>query len=72
MRNNRLKQWRHTFKMSQLALSVESKVGPSMVVAIERYGYFPGPKVRAKLTKALGITEAALWPDLAEAKEETQ
>jgi len=49
---------------SQTKISVLAGVSPAMIVSIEKYGYTPGPAVRAKLVKALGVAEADLWPRL--------
>ena len=61
---NQLRKWRLKLSYSQLKLSVAAGVSPAMLVAIERYGYLPGPDVRVKLANALGISEAMLWPDV--------
>jgi len=61
---NQLRQLRLRLSYSQLELSVAAEVSPAMVVAIERYGYTPGPDVRAKIAKALGVSESTLWPGL--------
>jgi len=66
---NGLRKWRHKLSYSQQELAAVAGVSPAMIVTIERYGYLPGPDVRAKLTLALGISEATLWPSLAEAVE---
>lgn len=62
---NGLKRWRKRLDYSQMELSIAAGISPAMIVAIERYGYLPGPEVRAKLAKTLNIEEATLWPSLA-------
>ena len=61
---NQLRKWRLKLSYSQLKLSVAAGVSPAMVVAIERYGYLPGPDVRGRIATALGISEAVIWPSL--------
>jgi len=57
-------QLRKELHLSQLELSIQSQVSPAMIVAIERYGYKPGPAVRSKIAAALGVKESLLWPDV--------
>jgi len=62
MEMNQLQNRRFALGYSQLKLSVIAGVSPAMIVAIEKYGYMPGPWVRSKLVKVLGVSEAILWP----------
>lgn len=62
MELNQLKSSRIARGYSQLKLSVAAGISPAMIVAIEKYGYIPGPWVKVKLVKALGVSEATLWP----------
>ena len=64
MEMNKLRNRRIALGYSQLKLSVVAGISPAMIVAIEKYGYMPGPSVRAKLIKVLGVSEAILWPSL--------
>ena len=63
MEFNQFKKSRIARGYSQLKLSVVAGISPAMIVAIEKYGYIPGPWVKAKLVKALGVSEATLWPN---------
>jgi len=61
---NQLKKWRAQLAYSQQELSIQAKVSPAMLVAVERYNYLPGPEVRTKVANALGISEATIWPGI--------
>ena len=49
---------------SIMELSSSTGVSTATIVGIERYNRYPGPSVRQRLSKALGISEAAIWPDV--------
>ena len=66
MEFNQLRNSRVACGYSQLQLSVVAQVSPAMIVAVEKYGYMPGPWVRSKLAKALGVSAEKLWPSLAD------
>ena len=61
---NQLRKWRLSLGYSQLELSVVAEISPVMIVSIERYGYLPGPDVRARIAAALNVSETTLWPDV--------
>ena len=52
----------------QRALAARADVDPATVSTIERHQMVPGPRVREKLARCLGVTEADIWPSL-DAKE---
>jgi transcriptional regulator with XRE-family HTH domain len=60
--NSRLRDERLRRQLPQAALAVVAGVSPSLVVAVERYGHRPRPETRARLARALGVSETALWP----------
>jgi DNA-binding XRE family transcriptional regulator len=64
MEINKVKHFRKVGEFSIRELSVVSGISTATIVAIERYGYLPGPDVRAKLVKVLGVSEAVIWPNL--------
>ncbi len=64
MEMNQLRNRRVALGYSQLKLSVDAGVSHVTIVAVEKYGYVPGPRVRSKLTKVLGLAEVTLWPSL--------
>ena len=70
MEEEQFRTLRNARGYSQLKLSVIAGISPAMIVAIEKYGYVPGPWVRSKLTAALGVSEASLWPKLNNDKRE--
>ena len=59
---NRLKEIRSKLRISQLELTVKAHVSPTMIVAIEKYGYIPGSDVREKLAMVLGVPEEQIFP----------
>src|SRR5262245_61881400 len=60
--NTRLRDLRLRRQLAQVALAVVAGVSPSLVVAVERYGHRPRPETRARLARALGVSETTLWP----------
>jgi transcriptional regulator with XRE-family HTH domain len=60
--NTRLRDARLRRQLAQAALAVVAGVSPSLVVAVERYGHQPRPETRARLARALGVSEGTLWP----------
>lgn len=54
---------------SQQQLSIIAGMSPATIVAIEKYGYVPGPWVRKKLARALQSSEARIWPGLSKEGE---
>jgi len=67
MAENSFKKVRSSLGFPMIELAIKSGVSTATLVGIEKYEYIPGPVVRAKLAKALGVSEATLWPDLAKA-----
>ena len=61
MKISKLLKFRTQYKLSQMELAIAARVSTSMIVAVERYGYFPGGKVRSKLSQALGVSESEIW-----------
>src|SRR5262245_1115603 len=58
--NHRLRDARQRRRLAQAALAVVAGVSPSLVVAVERYGHRPRPETRARLARALGVSESTL------------
>jgi lambda repressor-like predicted transcriptional regulator len=44
-------------------LAVEGQVSPTIITAVERHGYVPGPHVQQRLAKALQVEVKEIWPD---------
>jgi DNA-binding XRE family transcriptional regulator len=63
---NHIRELRKRVGMGQQELSVLAGTSPAELVRIERYGHCPGSAVRQKIAAALGVSEAAIWPDLHE------
>ena len=64
MLDNKCLAVRNRRGFSQQKLAVLAGVSPATIVAIEKYGYVPGPWVRRKLARALRASEAGIWPEL--------
>ena len=64
MTNNQCMAIRNKRGYSQQKLSIIARISPATLVAIERYGYVPGPWVRRKLARALRVSESRIWPEL--------
>ncbi len=48
--------------MAAWGLAVAAHVSPSMISAIEKWDYRPGPDVRDRIAAALGAEAEAVWP----------
>ena len=64
MSKNCLLEIRKAVGLKQRELAVMSRVDVSNISDIERYGYRPGPKRRARIAEALKVPEVAIWPEL--------
>jgi len=49
-----------------MGLAVISGVSTATIVGIERYNHYPGPSVRERLSKAMGVSEGEIWPKIME------
>jgi len=45
------------------ALAAAAGCSASAIAVAERWGYRPGPAVRAKIAAALGVEEREIWPE---------
>ncbi len=61
---NRLRLLRETEGLSQRDLARRSRVGAPYLSLIERHNYMPGRAVRARVARALGVSELDIWPNL--------
>lgn len=61
---NNFRQLRKQQGLTIMELAAITGVSTATIVGVERYNLYPGPSVRVRLSKALGISEAALWPTL--------
>jgi DNA-binding XRE family transcriptional regulator len=68
MAENKFRQVRNVLGVPMIELAIKSRVSTATLVGIEKYGYTPGPGVRAKLAAALGVSESKLWPELQKAE----
>lgn len=66
VRQNSLRRIRYSLESSLMGLAVISGVSTATLVAIERYNHYPGPSVRERLSKAMGVSEEAIWPNIME------
>lgn len=62
LNKNNLSRIRRSLNVSQMQVAVNSGVSSATIIGIEKYGYYPGPGVRERLSKALGVTENEIWP----------
>jgi DNA-binding XRE family transcriptional regulator len=60
---NGLKQFRQARGLALYGLAVLAGVSPTMLSAIERWGYQPRPQVCQRIATALGITVGEIWPE---------
>lgn len=61
---NNLKRLRKAQGFSIMELATITGVSTARIVGVERYNLYPGPSVRARLSKALRISESVIWHDL--------
>ena len=47
-----------------MELAAITGVSTATIVGVERYDLYPGPSVRLRLSKALGISETAIWTSI--------
>jgi transcriptional regulator with XRE-family HTH domain len=66
---NRVKELRKKRGMSQAELAVKARTSPTMLVMIERYGHRPGPDLRERIARALGVTPEDIWPEVRDGQE---
>ena len=64
MQNN-VRFYRQQLGMSLRELAIRADISTATVVAVERYGDYPGETVREKISSALGVSERAIWPEMA-------
>jgi DNA-binding XRE family transcriptional regulator len=60
---NHLRQLRRSKDLPLYGLAVLAKVSPTIIGMVERWDYRPGPKVCQRIAAALGVHEAAIWPE---------
>ena len=65
---NLLKALRHKLGITQQELQITAGVLIATIVLIERYSYYPGEEVRARIATALDIPETKIWTGLEESK----
>ena len=70
MGHKTLRQWRHRLGVTQQELTQKAGVSIATIVLVERYGHKPGCGVRSRLSKALGISESEIWPEIRETNNE--
>ena len=72
MKGNTLRVRRAERRISQLDLSREVGIGVNRFWRIENGYADPTDEERASIASALGVSEAEIWPDLAERNEKPQ
>lgn len=64
MQKNNLRRFRAKLGLRQTDLASLAHCSRYTIILIEGLGHYPTPGVRSKLSKALGISEAVVWPSL--------
>ncbi len=68
-KENYLRAWRGKLGLSLQELGASSGCSPATIITIERYRHYPRPTTRERLAAALGVSEDALWPEDANARQ---
>lgn len=68
--SSQLKATRRARGLAIWGLSVMSGVSPSLLTAIEKWGYVPGANTQKRIADALGVQVEDIWPQ--EEKAETR
>lgn len=61
-KQNGLLRLRKALGFTQQELAVKACVSVTVITMIEKYSYYPGAKVRAKMAQALGVPEEQIFP----------
>ena len=62
---NNFKQLRKQQGFSIIELAARTGVSTAIIVGIERYNLYPGPSVRERLAKVLGVRHhVVIWPSV--------
>ena len=69
---HQLRQLRLSHGLAIYGLAVRAQVSPTIIGAIERWNYRPGPLVRQRLAAALGVAESEIWPEPQEVAHASQ
>lgn len=64
MRKNNLRKFRRQLGFSQVGLAKMAHCSRATIILVERLNHYPTARVRSRLATALGISEAAIWPNL--------
>ncbi len=67
--NNNLRALRREARLTLYGLAALAESSAATIINIERYDHVPGPDLRERFARALGVTVSDIWPHL-EAKEE--
>jgi DNA-binding XRE family transcriptional regulator len=68
-KQNNLLDIRRAHQWSSMKLAVISGVSTATIVGIEKYGYYPGPEVRKRISQSLCVSEDEIWPSAVEVKD---
>ncbi len=63
MFKNNIRELREVNCLSQLELSYMTRISPSAISLLEAGKQFPHPGWKTRIAKALGVEEAALFPE---------
>jgi DNA-binding XRE family transcriptional regulator len=61
--SNTLRERRQRLGLAQQAVAVRAGVSPTLVVAIEKWGYRPTERVRERIAAAVGCSAAEVWSE---------
>lgn len=60
---NHLRETRQKRGIAIWGLAARARVSPSLVSAIEKWGYAPRPGTQERIAAALGVSVGEIWPD---------
>jgi transcriptional regulator with XRE-family HTH domain len=60
--NERFRAARRRQRLAQMALAIRAGTAVGIISMIEEHGYRPGPDLRKRLSSALEVPAAELWP----------
>lgn len=64
-----LRKWRKRLKFTQAELAGVAGCSRVTIILIERLGHYPRPETRHRISNALHVSEAAIWPTLEEVND---
>jgi len=63
VRMNKLRWIREDQGLTQAYLAVHAGTSPGYISNMERYGYYPGERLRRRIARVLCVPENNIWPE---------